>query len=73
MEVNRREFRAAVLVAMKEAREKVAHLDTDDADNWHASLREAFVAINGVSGLVLNAMNAEAIQRNRERASQRRG
>jgi len=68
MSDDKRVFRAAVLAAMEEARKKVVRLDIDDADNWHKSLREAFVAISGVESLVLNAMNSDAIKRNHQRA-----
>lgn len=67
-EVERRVFRAALLVAIEEAHEKAANLDTEDIETWHTNLREVFKVTDEAGSLVLNAMNSWIIQRNRERA-----
>lgn len=68
-EVGRRVFRAALLVAIEETHEKAAKLNTEDGEGWASNLREVFIVADGVASLVLNAMNSEAIRKNRERAA----
>jgi len=67
--VGRRVFRAALLVAIEETHEAVAQLDTEDAEGWSTNLRKVFIVADRVASLVLNAMNSEAIRKNRERAA----
>lgn len=64
--VARRQFRANVLLALDELREKVERLDMEG--NWHTAVIDLFGAIQGLAGMVLNAANAEVLRRNRERA-----
>ena len=66
-----RKFLEDLLLVVDEARHKITSLDTACDGDWHRLLREVFVVIDRPASMTLNAMNSEALRRNRERASQR--